>query len=203
VSQYPADPTDPPDPFTSDPFASAPPDRLGPLPSDPLQQPQQAPAYTNPLAIGSLVSGLFAVLLSFICCCPPIPIIGGFAGLAAILLGVIGLNQIKAGKGGGRGWAISGIICGAVALLLLLAFIGWFVLAQDQNFEGFEWQLEDEMKMEDNLDAEGFEVPEVELIPVEAPSVPQQDAPSSETPGSSPPGSDPQPTDSTPKPPGG
>ena len=138
------------------------------------------------------------MLLSFICCCPPIPIIGGFAGLAATLLGVIGLNQIKAGKGGDRGWAISG----AVALLLLLAFIGWFVLAQNQNFDGLEWQLEDEMKMEDNVDAEALELPEVELIPVEPPSVPQQDAPSSETPESSPPGSDPPPTDSTPKPPG-
>ena len=200
MSQY---PTDPPDPFTSDPFASASPDRLEPLPSDPLHQPQHAPAYTNPLAIGSLVSGLFAVLLSFVCCCPPIPIIGGFAGLAAILLGVIGLSQIKAGKGGGRGWAISGIISGAVALLLLLAFIGYFLVVQNRNFDDFEWQLEDEIKMEDNLDAEGLELPEVKLIPVEPPSDPQQDGPASETPENSPPGSDPQPTDSTPKPPGG
>ena len=125
MSQYPADPLDPRDHASPDPSASSSRDQPAPLPSDPTQPPHHAPTYTNPLAIGSLVSGVIGVMLTFMCfCCGPFALVGGVAGLVAVVLGLIALSQIKAGKGSGRGLAIGGIICGILVPLLLLVVVG-------------------------------------------------------------------------------
>ena len=132
MSQYPADPLDPRDHASPDPSASSSRDQPAPLPSDPTQPPHHTPTYTNPLAIGSLVSGVIGVMLTFMCVCggPIAP--GGYFGnlsmgtvavLVAVVLGLIALSQIKAGKGSGRGLAIGGIICGILVPLLLLVVI--------------------------------------------------------------------------------
>ena len=52
------------------------------------------------------------------------PMTGGIAVLVAVVLGLIALSQIKAGKGSGRGLAIGGIICGILVPLLLLVVVG-------------------------------------------------------------------------------
>ena len=132
MSQYPADPLDPRDHASPDPSASSSRDQPAPLPSDPTQPPHHTPTYTNPLAIGSLVSGVIGVMLTFMCfCCGPFALVGGVAGLVAVVLGLIALSQIKAGKGGGRGLAIGGIICGIICgilvpLLLLVVIASYF-----------------------------------------------------------------------------
>jgi prepilin-type processing-associated H-X9-DG protein len=56
------------------------------------------------MAIASLICGL----LFFI---PLIP------AVLAIIFGIIGINQTRAGRGGGRGLAVAGLVCGAVSLL--------------------------------------------------------------------------------------
>lgn len=70
----------------------------------------------------SLISGILGIVgfvLSFI---PFIGIIGLPLALAAIILGIIGLA-----KGTGRrGWAITGIVLGALALLIWIIFISVF-----------------------------------------------------------------------------
>jgi prepilin-type processing-associated H-X9-DG protein len=55
------------------------------------------------LAIASLVCGL----LFFI---PLLP------GLLGVIFGIIGINQTRNGRAGGRGLAVAGLICGAVSL---------------------------------------------------------------------------------------
>ena len=129
MSQYPADPLDPRDHASPDPSASSSRDQPAPLPSDPTQPPHHAPTYTNPLAIGSLVSGVIGVMLTFMCIGSmggrhAWPMTSGIAVLAAVVLGLIALRQIKAGKGCGRGLAIGGIICGILVPLLLLVVFG-------------------------------------------------------------------------------
>ena len=57
----------------------------------------------------------------------------GFIGaLAAIVLSIIGLEQIKKGKGEGKGFAIAGIIVGSVSMLktctIVLSIIIYLVI---------------------------------------------------------------------------
>lgn len=133
MSQYPADPLDPRDHASPDPSASSSRDQPAPLPSDTTHPPHHAPTYTNPLAIGSLFSGVIGVMLTFMCVGSigtgtrgryAWPMTGGIAVLVAVVLGLIALRQIKAGKGSGRGLAIGGIICGILVPLLLLVVFG-------------------------------------------------------------------------------
>src|SRR3954470_7416960 len=80
-------------------------------------QPQQTPAWAQPayaapmvappnsgLAIASLICGL----LFFI---PFIP------GILGVVFGIIGINQTRGGRAGGRGLALAGLICGALSVL--------------------------------------------------------------------------------------
>lgn len=82
---------------------------------------QATPAHTagghpsNGLAIASLVTGILALLTGFI-------VIGFALGIAAIILGAIGLR-----KPGGKGMSIAGIVTGALGLLTSILF-GVFVL---------------------------------------------------------------------------
>jgi hypothetical protein len=69
---------------------------------------------TSPLAIGSLVCGILAILSG--CCCG---IIGLALGVAALVMGIMALRQTKAEPHAfsGGGLAIGGIVTGAIALL--------------------------------------------------------------------------------------
>ncbi|MPZ73532.1 MAG: DUF4190 domain-containing protein [Nitriliruptorales bacterium] len=83
------------------------------------------PPATNGTATASLVIGI--VSLPAI-----ITVLGGLVlGLAAIVLGVLGLRQARDLGGAGRGQAIGGIVAGAVSVVLpvvfLLLFVPWIM----------------------------------------------------------------------------
>jgi hypothetical protein len=73
----------------------------------------EAAGTSNGFCVASLVLGIIGIP-AFLCF--PVP-------LAAIVLGVIGFNQVnKSGaEGGGKGMAIAGIVCGAVGSLIAAA----------------------------------------------------------------------------------
>jgi Domain of unknown function (DUF4190) len=70
----------------------------------------------NGLAIGSMVTGIVSVPLA--CCCSYLGVIGGGV---ALVLGFIGMNQIKQSGQSNRGMAITGLATGGVAVVLGIA----------------------------------------------------------------------------------
>ncbi len=119
----------PPPPPPSTPSWSAPPpppgygggSGYGPTPAY-SGVPAGAGQKTNTLAITSLVTGIIAVLT---CSC------FGVLGIAAVVTGVLGRNQIKESNGleQGDGMALAGLITGAVSLVLGLAWLIFRVAA--------------------------------------------------------------------------
>jgi len=82
---------------------------------------------TNVLSIISLVAGILGFLGT---CLGLIPFlgwicsgIGGLFGLAAVILGVLGINQVKATADKGKGLAIAGLILGVLTLLGICVYI--------------------------------------------------------------------------------
>jgi Domain of unknown function (DUF4190) len=127
----------PPPPGGHDPYQPLAPQHMPQPPSgqDPYQplapqymppppMPGQVPGGggTNGLAIGSMVSGIVSLLL--FCC----TLLSGPAGIAAVVLGLVSLNQINQRRQEGKGMAIAGIATGGAALLVQAA---WFI------FNGF------------------------------------------------------------------
>ena len=130
---------------------------IPPYPGPPPQQPYQGqggyppPAYPpnaypqsygdisrpqgqNGLAIASLCVGIAGLPLSFFCG------VLGLAGIVAVILGVIALNQIKQTGQDGRGLAIGGIVVGGISTLLAVILIVVFAAAIgsiDYNSLGF------------------------------------------------------------------
>jgi len=99
-------------------------------------------------ATGSLVTGVASILVSLVVGCfglvgaekgwgPVVAgafaVLAGLLGMASLVLGRVGLRQIKRGAGWsratGRGLAIAGIVCGGVGLLVsALSLVGSLVL---------------------------------------------------------------------------
>lgn len=69
------------------------------------------PTSTNGLAIAALITSIAGFVLCFI------------AGVAAIVLGVLGINKAKELGGTGRGMAIAGLAIGAVQVVASLGYI--------------------------------------------------------------------------------
>ncbi len=159
--------------------ASDPDDQVQRDPRTP-QQDQLASMYTNPLAVGSLVAGLFSALIVSTCFCSgPFALIGSATSVIAIILGLIALSQIKVGKGTGRRLAISGIICGLLSLLVLIAVISWFFLTPKQNVDSIQLPNADPemIKIKDDDPQELPKAPKkgrVQLIPAKPSGRPQQ-----------------------------
>jgi hypothetical protein len=87
--------------------------------------PQMAGRRTNSLAIAAL------------CCAIGQVIAGPFAGIAAIVLGTVSLNQIRQSGEDGRGMAITGLVLGIVGTVLavfLLIFLLAIVHGVSTNF---------------------------------------------------------------------
>jgi hypothetical protein len=84
----------------------------------PNYQPPPPPAGASTgLAIASLVLGI----LSVPCFCFTwfdLPL-----AIVAIILGVLALNKVKTGQGGGKGMATAGLILGSIGLILALVLI--------------------------------------------------------------------------------
>ncbi len=87
-----------------------------------------APGYgqttgNNPLAIASLSAGIIAFPWS---CIPVLSLLGPVIAIAAIVMGIIAINQTKKTGQQGRGMAIAGVVLGGV--YIALAVIGVIVL---------------------------------------------------------------------------
>jgi len=128
-------------------MSSAPPPPGGyeQAPSGGYEQQPTGTRPTNGLAIAALVCGLLSVPLF-------ITIVGGILlGLVAIVLGFLGLSRAKKTQNSGKGMAITGIVSGALGLILSVAAIaGLSFLGQqiEEDPEGFQQQLEEQIGTE-------------------------------------------------------
>lgn len=95
-----------------------PPQYYQPYPQQPPVYPQPAPSDgKRGMAIASMVTGIVAIVMSILVSCALF--LGLPCSVASIILGCVSL------KSSGRGMAIAGIACGAVAALILLL---WLIL---------------------------------------------------------------------------
>ena len=103
----------------------------GSVPSPPPGTPSASDAalQQNKKASWSLVLGIVGLL--GLCCT-----IGGFLGIPAIVLGIIGRSEIEASNGTqtGSGMATAGIVTGAIAALAAIAMT--IVFAMDGSISG-------------------------------------------------------------------
>ena len=108
------------------------------------------PSKTNALAITALVVGVVGLMLCWV------PFLGLIIGIAALVLGFIGMK--KSTELGGKGLAIGGIATGGLTLLIgLIVTVAtiFFVNAVDDNID--DWDELNERIQEDleNMDTEG------------------------------------------------
>lgn len=88
--------------------------------------PPPRPITTQPsqgLALGSMITGIAGIVLAG--CFGPLP------GIAALIMGLVALSQIKKAphQVGGKSYATAGVILGAINIAFNLLFLLWFVLA--------------------------------------------------------------------------
>lgn len=88
-----------------------------PAPAPAVAKPATAPA-GNGIAIAALVVGIVAFVTGWV------PILGLLLGIAAVVLGVIGLK-----KAAGKGMSIAGLVTGAIGALTSLVFGIFWILA--------------------------------------------------------------------------
>jgi amino acid transporter len=75
------------------------------------------PPPSNGLSIGALVTGILSLPLLIACG------LGGLVGLVAIVLGVLGVRKAAELGGLGRGASITGIVTGALSVVLAIVFL--------------------------------------------------------------------------------
>jgi hypothetical protein len=86
------------------------------------------PQQNNTLGLVGMILGIVSIPLF---CCP----FGGFfAGVAGIVLGILGMKKAGTGEAGNRGQALAGVICGAVGIV---ASIVWLFVSLSLNLTGF------------------------------------------------------------------
>ncbi|WP_236647512.1 hypothetical protein [Micromonospora sicca] len=128
-----------------------PPKRVDPVPGTPFGVVHlDVPPVTSGLAVGSLVTGIAAILVSFLVLCFGVAgpdyggawaagaftVLGGLAGTAAIVAGLLARRQIRrpapppAVRFTGNGLAVAGLSCGGVGLLLSLLGLGLALVVQ-------------------------------------------------------------------------
>ena len=79
------------------------------------------PQTLNQVALWAMITGVAGLTVGWMI---PLP-----WSLAAVILGHIGLSQVKRGNGYGRGYAIAGLATGYTGIGLVILFIGLFALA--------------------------------------------------------------------------
>lgn len=103
------------------------PEERGPVvrpwqPPPPPPQPHVRPAPPG-IAIASFIVGIIGMMVG-LACAVPIP------GIIALILGIVALNQMRSAPNPtGRGFAIAGIVMGAVNLAFFVFGMLWFVLS--------------------------------------------------------------------------
>ena len=87
-------------------------------------QPTGTPAATqklNQVALWAMITGVAGLTVGWMI---PLPF-----SLAAVILGHIGLSQLKRGMGTGRGYAVAGLATGYTGIAIAILFIGLVLLA--------------------------------------------------------------------------
>jgi membrane-bound ClpP family serine protease len=122
----------------SQPPADRPPDSPPPSPPGagygayPSTRPRR-----NGMGTAALILGVVGLVLVVLILFSPL---GAFLGLLAVIFGILGLVQVNRGEADNRGQAITGLVTGAVALLvgLFLAIsIGTFFATNVNDFRQF------------------------------------------------------------------
>ncbi|HSK21900.1 MAG TPA: DUF4190 domain-containing protein [Egicoccus sp.] len=71
---------------------------------------------TDGVAVAALVIGILSLLTSWF-------VIGGLGGVIALVLGLVALGRIKRNRSGGRGMAITGVVTGALAIIVAIVVV--------------------------------------------------------------------------------
>jgi hypothetical protein len=74
----------------------------------------------NGVGVASGVLGIVGLVLSFI---PVLDFVGVVLAILAVILGAVGIQRANAADGAGKGMAVTGLVCGLVALAIGLLFI--------------------------------------------------------------------------------
>ncbi|MCB7137899.1 hypothetical protein [Cellulosimicrobium marinum] len=108
-----------------------------------------APTTTNTLAIVGFVLAVVGVLG---CWVPGFNVFAALLALTGVILGIVGLVQVKSGKSG-KGFAISAIIVGALAILgTILTYVLLFVWADAVTSEYEDTLAEIQSETQSDLD---------------------------------------------------
>jgi hypothetical protein len=99
-------------------------------PQQPQQPPQspQPPGYGAPMApppqqnnnLGLTAMILGIISIPFAACCA---FVGFFLGVAGLVLGILGMKKAGTGEANNRGQALTGVICGAIGLVLSIGSV--------------------------------------------------------------------------------
>jgi len=79
-----------------------------------------APTTSNGVGVAAGVLGIVGLVLSFI---PVLDVVGVVLAILAVILGALGIQRANAAGGAGKGMAVTGLVCGLVALAIGLLFI--------------------------------------------------------------------------------
>jgi hypothetical protein len=74
----------------------------------------------NGVGVASAVLGIVGLGLSYI---PLLDFVGVVLAILAVILGAVGIQRASAAGGAGKGVAVTGLVCGLVALAVGLLFI--------------------------------------------------------------------------------
>jgi len=110
-------PTYPPQPYPPQAYGVAP---FTYPPGAPY--PYQVSSGSNGVAIAAFVVGVIAIVLSWI------PVLDIVLAAPAVILGGLGLSRANRNQGTGKGFAIAGLVLGAIAIVVTLAVFAVFVV---------------------------------------------------------------------------
>ena len=105
-----------------------PPNPMNPNPMNPMGGgPPPMPMGNNGLAVAAMVCGILAIFPG--CCCG---LLGIPLSIAAVVMGLVAMNQINAtgGQQRGRGMAIAGLVCGGIAIAMDVVSVVFNVSSQ-------------------------------------------------------------------------
>jgi hypothetical protein len=100
----------------------------------PQYGPGQPPYPGGPQNTQGLVAMILGIAAIPLLCCFSL---GLPLGIAAAILGYLGLNKAKAGLATNRGQALTGLICGAAAVVLGIAGLLYAIFAGTWNFSSY------------------------------------------------------------------
>jgi hypothetical protein len=92
--------------------------------------------YQQPLGAGMATTGMVLGIVGIVLCWTAFG--GMLLGLLALVFGIIGLQRVRRGEGSGRGRAITGIVTGALGLVLGVVFLFvWLAVFRSSGFTDY------------------------------------------------------------------